>query len=294
MNLFDRLVTEALKNQPNLSPLRVVVEKELLHHDILRVLSNNNLLKNLTFIGGTCLRCCYGGVRLSEDLDFTGGSDFTSNSLTTMGQILIENLNNKYGLFVQVSEPIKDKQNVDTWKIKIETRPQQKSLAAQRINIDICAVPSYDKRPMMLLNPYGVDMGTSGLIIQAQSREEIYTDKLLAFAFRPNRIKYRDLWDIVWLHGQGLKPKFELIPDKLQDRNLTIDYFLSSFDERKMLLITKHEMATEFKQEMRRFLSLEQISRTVEQENLWNFLISLITDLGNQVRKNIGKTGGAD
>jgi hypothetical protein len=38
----------------------------------------------------------------------------------------------------------------------------------------------------MLINPYGVDMGTNGLIIQAQSREEIYTDKLLEFALRPN------------------------------------------------------------------------------------------------------------
>ena len=51
---------------------------------------------------------------------------------------MLENLNDKYGLLVQVSEPIKDKQNVDTWKIKIETRPQQKNLPAQRINIDIC------------------------------------------------------------------------------------------------------------------------------------------------------------
>lgn len=65
---------------------------------------------------------------------------------------------------------------------------------------------------MMLLNPYQVDMGTSGLIIQTQSREEIYADKLLAFTFRPNRIKYRDLWDISWLHHQGWKPKLELIP----------------------------------------------------------------------------------
>jgi len=55
-------------------------------------------------------------------------------------------------------------------------------------------------QPMMLLNPYGIDMGTNGLILQAQSHEEIYTDKLLAFAFRPNRIKQRDLWDISWLH----------------------------------------------------------------------------------------------
>ena len=283
MNLFDKLVTEALKNQPNLSPLRIVVEKELLHHDILKVLSNNNLLKNLTFIGGTCLRCCYGGVRLSEDLDFTGGSNFTRDSLATMGQVLIENLNNKYGLLVQVSEPIKDKQNVDTWKIKIETKPQQKNLPAQRINIDICALPSYEKYPMMLLNPYGVDMGTNGLFIQAQSREEIYTDKLLAFAFRPNRIKYRDLWDIVWLHGQGLKPRFALIPNKLKDRKYTIDYFLNLFDQRKKLLTERSETVLEFKQEMRRFLAAEQINNTLNQENLWDFVTYLIEDLGNQI-----------
>ena len=110
-------------------------------------------------------------------------------------------------------------------KIKIETRPQQRHLPTQRINIDICAIPSYEKQPMVLLNPYGVDMGTNGLVIQAQSREEIYADKLLTFALRPNRLKHRDLWDIVWLHQQGLQPRFGLIANKLQDRMLTPEYF---------------------------------------------------------------------
>jgi predicted nucleotidyltransferase component of viral defense system len=286
MNLFDRLVTEGLKNQPNLSSLRIVVEKELLHHDILRILRNNNLLQKLTFIGGTCLRCCYGGIRLSEDLDFTGGSDFSRDSLSAMGSVLTEDFQSKYGLSVQVSEPIKDKQNVDTWKIKIETCPAKKNLPVQRINIDICAIPSYEKHPMMLLNPYGVEMGTSGLILQVQSREEIYTDKLLAFAFRPNRIKYRDLWDIIWLHQQGFKPRIELIPLKLQDRNYTIEYFFSLFDKRQKLLKENDKMSSEFKQEMSRFLPASQISKTLEQDNLWGFIVYLIEDLGNQIRGN--------
>lgn len=289
MNLFDRLVTEALKNQPNLSSLRVVVEKELLHHDILRVMRDNNLATGLTFIGGTCLRCCYGGVRLSEDLDFTGGNDFSRDNLFTMGKVLTESLQDKYGLKVNVSEPTKDKQNVDTWKIKIETKPEAKNLPAQRINVDICALTSYEKRPMMLLNPYGVDMGTSGLIIQAQSREEIYTDKLIALAFRPNRIKYRDLWDIVWLHGQGIKPRLELIPNKLKDRHHTIEYFLGEFDGRIQLLKEKPEMSLEYKQEMRRFLPVEQITRNLEQENIWAFITYLIDDLGNQFRNIVGE-----
>lgn len=285
MNLFDRLVTEALKNQPHLSHLRIVVEKELLHHDILRILSDNNLLKDLTFIGGTCLRSCYGGIRLSEDLDFTGGSEFKRDSLSAMATILTSNLQDKYGLRVSVSEPIKDKQNVDTWKIKIETRPQTKNMPAQRINIDICAIPSYEKLPVLILNPYGIDMGTGGLVLQAQSREEIFIDKLVAFAFRPNRIKYRDLWDILWLHGQGLKPKFDLLPEKLRDRSYSKKYFITTYNERMKMLVNTPEMISEFKKEMMRFLPIEHATKTLEQENFWPFIAHLIEDLGRQLDK---------
>ncbi len=287
MNLFDTLVTEALKKQQDLAPLRIVVEKELLHHDILRVMRDHSLTKDLTFIGGTCLRACYGGIRLSEDLDFTGGKDFSRTKLVSMGQILTQSLQDKYGVQVSVSEPLKDKQNVDTWKIKIETRAESKNLPAQRINIDICALPSYEKLPMMLLNPYGVDMGTSGLVIQAQSREEIYSDKLIAFALRPNRIKFRDLWDILWLHGLGLKPRLELIPKKLKDRNYTIDCFFRLYDERLHLMKENPEIFKEFKQEMSRFLPTEQIDKILKQDNIWDFVIYLLEDLGHQIQKNI-------
>ena len=59
--LFEPLVDEALKTQTELAPLRMV-EKELLHHEILREMAEAGLLKNLTFMDGTCLRTCYGMV----------------------------------------------------------------------------------------------------------------------------------------------------------------------------------------------------------------------------------------
>ena len=65
MNLFDQLVGEALRSRADLTTLRPVVEKELLHHDILREMSGAGLLASLTFTGGTCLRACYGSPRLS-------------------------------------------------------------------------------------------------------------------------------------------------------------------------------------------------------------------------------------
>jgi predicted nucleotidyltransferase component of viral defense system len=47
-----------------------VIEKELLHYEILQALSEKGYMDNLVFQGGTALHLCYGAPRLSEDLDF--------------------------------------------------------------------------------------------------------------------------------------------------------------------------------------------------------------------------------
>lgn len=284
MSLFDQLVDEAIKNQQNLASMRMAVEKELLHHDILRVLSQAGLLVKLTFIGGTCLRACYGSNRLSEDLDFTGGADFSRDQLSAMAQVLKDSLKVKYGLDVEVSEPIREEGNVDTWKLKVQTRPDRKDLPAQRINIDVCSIPSYQPRPMILLNPYGVEMGTGGLILQAESREEIFVDKVLALALRPNRIKNRDLWDMAWLHQQGVKPRMDLMSPKLKDHHSDPRPFMKLFDERRQMLQADAKVAAEFRQEMRRFLQADVVSQTVNTPIFWSFLVGFIDDLYMQTR----------
>ena len=287
MSLFDALVDEALNNKQEVARLRVVVEKELLHHDILRVLSGAGLLTQLTFIGGTCLRACYESNRLSEDLDFTGGSDFTRDQLAAMSNILIESLKAKYGLEINVTDPVREEGNVSTWKLKVQTRPGRKDIPAQRINIDVCAIPSYQPRPMALLNPYGVEMGTSGLILQAQSREEIFADQLVAFALRPNRLKNRDLWDIAWLHQQQIKPALDLIKNKLNDHHAQTDAYLNAFAERSASLNKDLEIAKEFRKEMARFLPNEMVKETVNSEKFWEYLSNLLESYHQQLMKTL-------
>ena len=277
MNLFDRLVSQALKNQGGLAPLRTVVEKELLHHDILREMSTAGLLNNLTFIGGTCLRTCYGSNRLSEDLDFTGGKDFKRETLASLGAVLIERLQVKYNLKVEVSKPVRETGNVDTWKLKVIAQPQQKNLPVQMIHIDICAIPSYDRQPMILRNHYGIEMGTSGLIIQAQSREEILADKMVAFALRPNRIKNRDLWDIGWLKQQNIALPLDLVRKKIADHRYNIGDFLGLMEERNRQLHNVPAMRKEFIHEMRRFLPPQVVSETVENKEFWIYLADLLS-----------------
>ena len=101
----------------------------------------------------------------------------------------------------------------------------------QWIHLDICAIPSHDPRPLMLRNLYGIDLGTSGLILQAQSREEILADKVIALAFRENRIKNRDLWDIGWLKQQNIDVPMSMIVSKIRDHGRSKDEFLSALDE---------------------------------------------------------------
>lgn len=276
MSLFDHLVSQALKNQGELTPLQAVVEKELLQHDILREMSTTGLLDGLTFIGGTCLRACYGSNRLSEDLDFTGGKGFKCETLSGLGAVLVERLQVKYDLQVEVSEPIRETGNVDTWKLKIMTRPQLKNLPVQRINIDICAIPSYDRQPMILRNHYGVEMGTSGLIIQAQSREEILADKMVAFALRPNRVKNRDLWDIGWLKQQNITLPLALVVKKVADHRCNIGDFMELIKARNWQLHDDPAMRKGFIYEMRRFLPPQVVSRTVENEEFWVYLTDLL------------------
>ncbi len=280
MSLFDRLVAEAMQSDAALGTVQAAVEKELLHHDILREMSNAGLLAGLTFIGGTCLRACYGSPRLSEDLDFTGGSGFAPDSLASLGRTLESTLMEKYGLPVAVSEPARDGGNVTTWRLRLETKPAARHLPVQRIHIDICAVDSHDVRPALLRNDYGVDMGTRGLIVQIETREEILVDKWIALAFRPNRVQYRDLWDILWLDHRGVHFVPDLLARKLDDRGLEAGVFHDRLDHRIAVLEDDASHQRAFRQEMERFLGKTDLRESVTNPDFWPLLILTLRERG--------------
>lgn len=294
MSLFDQLVDQAISNHNELANLRVVVEKELLHHDIMLVLSEAGLLEKLCFIGGTCLRACYGSNRLSEDLDFTGGADFNRDDFAQLRAILIERLQAKYSLQVDVSEPSRESGNVDTWKLRVQTRPDARHLPAQRIHIDICAIPSYMGTPRTLLNPYGVDMGTQGLILNVEALEEIYVDKILAFALRQGRIKSRDLWDLLWLKQQKIEPALELLPAKLNDHKVAAQVFLEKAAQRSATLIDDQQVKTDFRNEMQRFLPAQLVEQTVNDDRFWAYLTDEIPRLIRRAQNSLNPEDSSD
>lgn len=278
MNLFDRLTREALRNVPDLGLLQTVVEKELLHHDIIRELSTFGVLSHLTFMGGTCLRTCYGSKRLSEDLDFYGGAEFRRKQLDGLPDHLQSVLWEKYGLDVEVREPKIIAGKVNTWKVLIVTRPDRPDQAAQRIHLDICALPPLDRQPMVLRNPYGVEMGTTGLIVQASSREEILADKFVALALRRGRLKYRDLWDIQWLLQSTVTLRHEWVLAKAEQHGHSARAYAEKLEGRLDELEHNPSRQAGFVSELKRFLSADQIQNRIDQPDYWHFLLNALRE----------------
>ncbi|MDR1430759.1 MAG: nucleotidyl transferase AbiEii/AbiGii toxin family protein, partial [Propionibacteriaceae bacterium] len=127
-----RAVAQAVAAAPGHIAMLPVIEKELLHYEILNVMDEAGHLAQLTFQGGTCLRVCYGSERFSEDLDFAGGSSFAEVNLQGLAATLEHALARRYQVEVEVDPPARQPAaalvRVDTWRIKIVTAGQRRDL----------------------------------------------------------------------------------------------------------------------------------------------------------------------
>ena len=278
MLMLNKLVEQALRKQPELIGLEDVVEKEILHHDIMFILHKEGLLQGLTFIGGTSLRLCYDASRLSEDLDFTAGLNFKSEKFSGLGDELKGYLEKKYGLNVSIYEPRLSKSNTSTWKVTIEKHNDRPDLPSQKMHIDICSIPSFDIEHRPILDHYGIKSQLSGLPIPVQSLTEIMADKMLAFAYRERRIKPRDVWDIIWLKQQRIKQSVELITQKLSVRNKETNDFVSLLTKHKFMILDDSNTKNDFEEEMKRFLPQSIAERTILQPTFWDYAGKVIKE----------------
>lgn len=144
--------------------LTPVIEKEIIHYEIIRSLGRNGLLRDITFQGGTSLRLCYGSQRYSEDLDFVAGDSFDSLPLDDFSKTL------------------------------------RSDLLKQRIKLEIASVPAHTSTVRRVAVNYPELAGMyDDLTIRCQTLEEILADKLISFSATDTHIRHRDLWDIPWI-----------------------------------------------------------------------------------------------
>ncbi|MDN7131527.1 nucleotidyl transferase AbiEii/AbiGii toxin family protein [Halomonas sp. MC140] len=280
---FKNLVDQAMKD-PALGHMRPVIEKELLHYDLLYALDKEGMLDGLVFQGGTSLRLCYGGSRFSEDLDFAGGVDFSSRKLTDMKTGIKDYLSSRYGLEVTVKEPASLKKNfkyaelkIDKWQIGITTSPGRRDLPKQKVKLEIANIPAHTKTARPLVRNYEfLPDGYEDLLVMVETRDEIMADKLLSLPATQKYVRNRDIWDLAWLAQRGAQVDSELVKQKM------VDYRLDDYPDRLNSMISRLSdiiAGKNFQDEMGRFLPADIYVRTLGQDKFQSYLVTTLTDL---------------
>ena len=286
--MLQETIKHIVQSNPDYAAITAVIEKEILHHDIMDVMIQQGAMQSLTFIGGTSLRLCYNSSRLSEDLDFNGGHNFKPSQLDGLDLEIKQYLQKKYETEVWVHKPNEVPQgDTSSWKISIEKEANRPDVLRQKMHIDVCAIPSFEIEKKALINHYNVVVPTEGLLIPVQSLNEALADKLIALAYRARRIKPRDLWDIVWIKQRGTGLVVELIDKKLEARCKAKDNFTEMLAMQLHKLMHDDAVRIDFTQEMSRFIPQQLKTRTIDNPEYWAYLQSELKSLTAPLLTNV-------
>ena len=274
---FDALVERAMQAGGR-AHMRPVIEKELLHCDILFALDTAGLLDRLTIRGGTALHLCYGAQRFSKDLDFVGGHDVTTAHLQGIKDWIVEQLEKRYGLAVDVKEPGQPEREaagrhvaVYRWQIRVTTAPARRDLPRQMIRIEVADVPAYTRVPRSLqLNYDFLPDGYRDLIVLVESLDEILADKLVSLPACSAYVRHRDIWDLHWLRQQGARADAQMIRRKIRDYGVVgYSALVSGLIDRLHAIVH----GKEFRDQMRRFIPQEVQQRTLLKDKFLGVLV---------------------
>ncbi len=269
-----RDLSNIVTTNPEFQGMEVIVEKELLHYELLHLLRRGGWLDQLVFQGGTALRLFHGSARLSEDLDFSGGPDFSAERMTGLAGYLEDSLSQQtHGLDVSVRSPktihrLPGEIGVSTWRIDIAIEPRQKHIPRQRVKIDIDNTLSYTKETRQIRKNYN-ELPDYNLMVHVQSEEEILAGKIVAFSnsiMTRDHPRYRDIWDMNWLRARtGLR--LDLLDSKMKEYNGSPDFI-----ERASSRVVEIVRSSAFTAEMSRFLLPGTVVETLDNSHFMDGL----------------------
>ena len=287
-NDFVQLVDRAMRDS-NFKHLRHAIEKELLIYDVLFCLEQHNLLDNIVFQGGTLLRLGHGGERLSEDLDFAAGANFSLTDFSNIKFVIEEFFLQRYGLTVEVKEPRVESRNEDCggvtvyrWRVNAMMYPERKDLPKQRVKFEVANVPAYTKEIVSIRAHYDfLPDGYDDVLIVSETLHEVMADKLISLPANTRYIRYRDIWDLYWLVKRRADIDTDLVEQKI------IDYQLSNYTDllnRTLSQLPNVVISTEFHTEMQKLLPTDVYEYTLRKEKFCTHMLISVQELFAKVQ----------
>jgi len=290
---FEHLTRLAM-SEPGRKHMRPVIQKELLHYDILYSLDNAGLLDQLTFRGGTSLRLCHGSPRFSEELDFVGGKTFTRQQLEPVRECIEHYIGQRYGLKVSVKEPQDLKYEreyadlkIDKWQISVVTAPQHKHIPQQRIKVEVANIDAYSREPKAIrINYTFLPEGYGDILVLTETLDEVMADKLVSLVNTTGYVRNRDIWDLRWLKQQGAELRADWVINKIRD------YRIDGYTEKLSRMLERLPEIIEgevFQREILRFIPQEVADRTLKKPRFNQFLSTEVSGILQKLQVSLQK-----
>lgn len=109
-------------------------------------------------------------------------------------------------------------------------------------------------------------------------------DKLVAFPASTKQIRYRDMWDLVWLKQQGASVNSSLVNRRLRD------YRIDDFRQKLQARVDSLPgiiSGGDFHQEMKRFIPAPVYETSLAKEGFSLFLQDTLSELLLQLRREL-------
>ncbi|GHW02596.1 hypothetical protein AGMMS50249_3820 [candidate division SR1 bacterium] len=188
---------------PRLHSFPRAILREYLQYKILATIFSHRLAQKLCFIGGTALRIGYNSQRFSEDLDFDNWG-LTTDEFETLTNLVQQELKQE-GYGVEIRHIYKGAFHCVIKIPDVLFENHLASMKTEKLVIKVDTVPQgTDYQPISavlqrvgIISPY-----------KLAPKEALLSMKLSALF---QRVKGRDLFDIVYLLSFGTKPDFKVL-----------------------------------------------------------------------------------
>lgn len=173
------------------------VAREYLQVLILKAIYTSKYGKNLSFMGGTCLRICYDLKRYSEDLDFALKERSNTYSFKKLNEVIVTFLKNtNFEVDAQISEDkVVQKSYIKIHKILhfFQLSPLKEQKIHVKIEIDTNPIKTLESE----IETFFVSKFNELFPILKHNNPTLFSGKILAILNR-KYTKGRDFYDLIW------------------------------------------------------------------------------------------------
>jgi predicted nucleotidyltransferase component of viral defense system len=164
---------------------------------VMEALDETGFLDQAVLQGGSCILGCYGGQRISRDLDFAVGDGVDGNTIRDASRLLLERLSSEFGSETVVRPPTdNDSSFVSRWSIAVRQPGTTPDVPKFRTKVEMARVPTITcDSSYWTPNPNA----NSNIIVYCEGREEILADKIISLTMTESHVRWRDVWDISFL-----------------------------------------------------------------------------------------------